>query len=404
MLVAGLLERIIKVGHLRLIEFNGTVHDFGQVGVHPSATIRIHDRSLLRKIAMNPNLAVGEAFMNGTLTIEDGDIVDFWDVIGRNFPNIPSASKGKGFIPWFHRSVLRPLQQNNPVSRARQNVAHHYDLSGELFDLFLDNDRQYSCAYFTSPNNTLEKAQNDKKRHIASKLLLEPGMKVLDIGSGWGGMGLYLAKETGVDVTGVTLSEEQYAVSNKRAADAGMSNQVRFLLKDYRAIDEKFDRIVSVGMFEHVGVRHYPEFFFKVRDLLTRDGVMLLHSIGWFGEPSNTNPWIRKYIFPGGYTPSLSEVFASVERCGLYTTDLEILKTHYAETLKNWHRRFAENRARISEIYDERFCRMWEFYLLGCEAAFRYSKQMVFQLQLSSDRYATPETREYMENWEHAHP
>ena len=403
MLLAGFLRRFVTQGHLRLIDADGAVHDFGEAGGEPSVTLRIRDRALPGKIARRPHLAVGEAYMNGGLTIEDGTIVDFWEVVGRNYGNLRRDGAGSGLVAWFHRNVMRPLQQHNPMPRARRNVAHHYDLSDDLFDLFLDDDRQYSCAYFTTPNNTLERAQTDKKRHIASKLLLEPGMKVLDIGSGWGGMGLYLAQIADVEVTGVTLSSEQHRVSNERAERAGLSQRVRFHLRDYRELGETYDRIVSVGMFEHVGARHYPEFFAKARDLLGRSGVMLLHSIGWFGEPSNTNPWIRKYIFPGGYTPSLSEVFASVERAGLLATDVEILKTHYAETLKHWHRRFSDNRARVRELYDERFCRMWEFYLLGSEASFRHSNHMVFQLQLARERHATPEVRDYMTAWERAH-
>ncbi len=403
MIISGLLRRLVTVGHLRIIDAGGRVHDFGRAGEEPSVTVRFHDPALVRRIAFNPSLAVGEAYMDGSLTVEDGTIVDFWEVIGRNYKHLGRDDAAARVAAWLRRTLLGPLQQYNPVGRARRNVAHHYDLSDDLFDLFLDSDRQYSCAYFTTPNSTLEQAQADKKRHIASKLLLAPGMKVLDIGSGWGGMGLYLAEIAGADVTGVTLSKEQHEVSNRRAREKGLQDRVRFLLKDYRELDDSFDRIVSVGMFEHVGLRHYPEFFNKVRDLLKDNGVMLLHSIGWTAEPSNTNPWIRKYIFPGGYTPSLSEVLAAVERTGLFATDIEILKTHYAETLRHWYRRFNDNRDRVRDLYDERFCRMWEFYLLGSESSFRHSNHMVFQLQLSRERHATPETRDYMTDWEHAH-
>ena len=403
MLVSGLLRRFVSVGHLRIIDARNRVHDFGTVGETPSVAVRFHEPELIRKIALNPRLAVGEAYMDGALTIENGTIVDFWEVIGRNYRNLSRHDPMSRVAAWLSRNLLGPMQQYNPVSRARRNVAHHYDLSDELFDLFLDADRQYSCAYFTTPNSTLEKAQNDKKRHIAAKLLLEPGMKVLDIGSGWGGMGLYLARNAEVDVTGVTLSKEQHEVSTRRVVEQGLEDRVRFLLKDYRQLDETFDRIVSVGMFEHVGSRHYPEFFKKINDMLRHNGVMLLHSIGWAGEPSNTNPWIRKYIFPGGYTPSLSQVLAPLERTGLMVTDVEILKTHYAETLQHWYRRFFQNRERIRERYDERFCRMWEFYLLGSESSFRHSEHMVFQLQLARERLATPEIRDYMVDWERAH-
>jgi cyclopropane-fatty-acyl-phospholipid synthase len=292
------------------------------------------------------------------------------------------------------------LQQHNPVKRARRNAAHHYDLSGRLYDLFLDKDRQYSCAYFLSANDTIETAQENKKRHIAAKLLLKPGQKVLDIGSGWGGLGLYLADIADVDVTGVTLSEEQYKLSVRRAADAGLSNRVRFHLRDYRNQPGTFDRIVSVGMFEHVGAKHYDEFFSKVRTLLEDDGIMLLHAIGRMEPPGHTNAWLRKYIFPGGYAPALSEVVAAVERAGLWITDIEILRLHYAETLAEWTRRFRANRDAIKKLYDERFCRMWEFYLTGCEISFRYFDQMVFQMQIAKRPDAAPLTRDYITDWE----
>lgn len=403
MLLARILQRFVTVGRLRLIDAHGKEHLFGAPGAEPSATIRLHDPALHWKLGLTPKLGVGEAYMDGKLTVEDGTIVDLFEVLGRNLKNLERDDALGRMSAWIRRNITRPLQQNNPVERAHRNVAHHYDLSDDLFDLFLDDDRQYSCAYFAAPNSSLEQAQADKKRHIASKLLLEPGMRVLDIGSGWGGMGLYLAREADVEVTGVTLSKEQHQVSNRRAQEAGLSDRVQFHLKDYRHLDEQFDRIVSVGMFEHVGSRHYLEFFRKIRELLSDSGVMLLHSIGRMSEPGNTNPWLRKYIFPGGYTPALSEVFTSLERSNLFASDMEILKTHYAETLKHWHRRFSVNREAVRELYDERFCRMWEFYLLGCESTFRYDDQMVFQLQLTKDRYATPETRDYMVDWERAH-
>ena len=402
MLVAGLLERFVEDGWLRLIDARGRRHDFGQAGAEPSVTVRLHDPALHWKLALMPRLAVGEAYMDGSLTVEDGTIEDFFEVIGRNLSHLARDDAVGRAAAWWRRHVARPLQQHNPVGRARRNAAHHYDLSDDLFDLFLDRDRQYSCAYFATPNSSLERAQADKKRHIASKLLLEPGMKVLDIGSGWGGLALSLAELADVEVLGVTLSKEQHRVAGERARQRGLAGRVRFQLRDYRALDERFDRIVSVGMFEHVGQRHYLEFFRKVRSLLTDAGVMLLHSIGRFSEPGNTNPWLRKYIFPGGYTPALSEVFAALERARLISTDVEILKTHYAETLKLWHRRFHDNREKVRALYDERFCRMWEFYLLGCEAAFRHDDQMVFQLQLARSRSATPETRDYMVDWERA--
>ncbi|MGH6792571.1 MAG: class I SAM-dependent methyltransferase, partial [Methyloceanibacter sp.] len=293
--------------------------------------------------------------------------------------------------------VLRYLHTFNPITRARRNVAHHYDLSGRLYDLFLDRDRQYSCAYFETPKDDLETAQDQKKRHLAAKLLFDrPGLKVLDIGSGWGGLGLYLARECGAEVDGVTLSEEQHKLSCERAQAAGLDDRVRFHLRDYRQLSGRFDRIVSVGMFEHVGAAHYRTFFQKARSLLADDGVMLLHTIGRASPPGTTNPWLRKYIFPGGYTPALSEVMRAVEKTGLIVTDVEVLRLHYAKTLRHWRRRFLRNWSKAAELYDERFCRMWEFYLAGCEVAFRYMDQVVFQLQISHRQDAVPLTRDYI--------
>jgi cyclopropane-fatty-acyl-phospholipid synthase len=403
MLFANFLKRFVETGHLHLTDADGTTFDFGTVGAEPSVSVRLHDPAVSRKLAINPKLYVGEAYMDGKLTIEEGDLRDFFALVGANMPRLYRDTRLSRIGAFLRRNFLRPLQQHNPVGKAQKNVAHHYDLSDDLFDLFLDEDRQYSCAYFATPNSTLEQAQADKKRHLASKMLLEPGQKVLDIGSGWGGMALYLAKTADVDVTGVTLSKEQYQVSNARAQAAGLSDRVRFHLKDYRELDQTFDRIVSVGMFEHVGATHYIEFFRKVRSLLTDDGVCVLHSIGRLSEPGTTNPWMRKYIFPGGYAPALSEVMTAVERSRLVSTDIEILRLHYADTLKHWWRRFTENRERIQELYDERFCRMWEFYLLACENAFRNDDQIVFQLQFSKKLTTVPLTRDYMTEWERTH-
>jgi cyclopropane-fatty-acyl-phospholipid synthase len=286
---------------------------------------------------------------------------------------------------------------------ARANVAHHYDLSDTLYELFLDADRQYSCAYFASPADTLERAQEQKKRHLAAKLLLQPGQRVLDIGSGWGGLGLYLADIADVDVTGLTLSAEQDGYAQRRASDSGLSDRVRFLLKDYRQEEGRYDRIVSVGMFEHVGVGHYGEYFQKVGDLLEEDGVALIHTIGRADGPGAANPWINKYIFPGGYVPALSEILPAIERAGLYVTDIEVLRLHYAETLKAWRQRFNTNRLRVAEIYDERFCRMWEFYLAGCDSGFRHGGLVNFQIQLSKRIDAVPLMRDYIVDWERSH-
>jgi cyclopropane-fatty-acyl-phospholipid synthase len=299
--------------------------------------------------------------------------------------------------------ALRQLHQYNPVSRAARNAAHHYDLSDKLYELFLDHDRQYSCAYFCDGGEDLDTAQLNKKRHIAAKLLTHPGQRVLDIGSGWGGLALYLAGECGVDVTGLTLSAEQHRTSVRRAAAAGLSDRVRFHLRDYRQEFGHYDRIVSVGMFEHVGISHYDAFFSRLKSLLVPDGVALLHSIGRMDGPGSTHPWIRKYIFPGGYFPALSEVLPVVERSKLWVTDVEILRLHYAETLKSWRQRFERNRDRIRRIYDERFCRMWEMYLVGSEVAFRRGGCMVFQMQLAKAVDSVPMTRDYMLDWEREH-
>jgi cyclopropane-fatty-acyl-phospholipid synthase len=298
------------------------------------------------------------------------------------------------------RYLIRRAVQFNPAGRARRNVAHHYDIDGAIYDLFLDSDRQYSCAYFT-PGADLEEAQLAKKRHLAAKLAIEPGQRVLDIGSGWGGLGLYLAKAADCEVTGVTLSTQQHEISNERAAREGLSRSVRFDFTDYRKVVGRFDRIVSVGMFEHVGVSHYRTYFKKVRDLLSENGVALIHTIGRSEPPTVTNPFIAKYIFPGGYIPALSEVAAAIERSGLMITDIEVLRLHYAQTLRAWRERFLANWNEAAAILDEKFCRMWEFYLAGSEAAFRYQGLVVFQLQLAKRVTTLPNTRDYMWHDEH---
>src|SRR5215510_2158317 len=366
MLASHFFRHLITVGALTVTDADGRTHRFaGSEG--PEVAIRLHDRALHHRLLTNPYLAFGEAYMEGTLTVEDGTIYDALELAGRNVATIDNYPLQR-LQEWGQR-FLRGLQTYNPIGRAQRNVAHHYDLSGRLYDLFLDRDRQYSCAYFATDNDSLEVAQDNKKLHLASKLLLKPGQKVLDIGSGWGGLALYLARLAGVDVTGVTLSTEQHKVAEGRARDAGLSDSVRFHLRDYRAETGRYDRIVSVGMFEHVGTPHYRTFFRKAKSLLAEDGVMLLHSIGRMEPPGSTNPWLRKYIFPGGYTPALSEVLAAVEDVGLWVTDIEILRLHYAETLRHWRQRFLSNRDQIKRVagYDDRFCRMWEFYLAGCE-------------------------------------
>jgi cyclopropane-fatty-acyl-phospholipid synthase len=361
-------------------------------GFPPHCTVRLHARHLDYTLALNPELSIAEAYMNGLLTIEEGTLYDGLGIAARNFRHFER-------MRWFSlvSSVMRRLKQYNPIDRARRNVAHHYDLSGQLYDLFLDSDRQYSCAYFTSPDDSLETAQENKKRHIAAKLLLDrPGLSILDIGSGWGGLGLYLAKEVGADVTGVTLSVEQHKVSEARAAAAGLADRARFHLRDYREVAGQYDRIVSVGMFEHVGVDHYDTFFKRCAELLDADGVMLLHSIGRSEGPGITNPWIAKYIFPGGYVPALSEVLPAIERAGLLVCDIEILRLHYAETLKAWRERFMARREEAVQLYDEHFARMWEFYLASSEMAFRKQNTMNFQIQITKRQGIVPITRDYI--------
>ena len=398
MLIAGLLRRLVREGTLTVVDAGGRREVITGDRPGPRATLRMTDRQIERQLLTNPKLYFGEGYMDGRIVIEEGSLEDVLDLLTRNIAAIENSAGGRLRL-WLGRA-LHFVLTHNPVGKAQKNVAHHYDLSGQLYDLFLDRDRQYSCAYFATDNDSLEVAQHNKKLHLASKLLLEPGQKLLDIGSGWGGLGLYLAKLENIDVTGVTLSTEQQKVSAQRAREEGLADRVRFHLRDYREQPGPFDRIVSVGMFEHVGPGHYREYFAKVKELLTEDGVMMLHSIGRMEPPGSTNPWLRKYIFPGGYTPALSEVLKAVEDVGLWVTDIEILRLHYAKTLHEWHRRFLQNRDRIRTLYDERFCRMWEYYLVGCEYAFRNLNQMVFQMQLTRRQDAVPLTRDYIADYE----
>lgn len=394
MMLATLLNRVMKTGSLAIVDPAGTRHRVGARNREPKLAMRVHDWGTARRLYLRPRLEVGEAFMDGRLTIDGGSLYDMLELLLRDlgagdhqpFPRLRAAL----------RSLLRRIEQYNPEALSRRRVSHHYDLSDQLFGLFLDEDWQYSCAYFLDPSLSLEEAQAAKKRHIARKLLLQPGQRVLDIGSGWGGLAISLARAAPVSVTGITLSQEQLEVSRRRAAEAGLDDRVDFKLMDYRSVNGRFDRIVSVGMFEHVGVPHYGAFFERMTELLEEDGVALLHSIGRFDGPGATNSWLRKYIFPGGYSPALSEVMPVAEKAALWITDIEVLRLHYAETLRHWRRRFLENRARAAELYDERFCRMWEFYLAGCELSFRYGGQMVFQMQLAKRIDAVPITRDYL--------
>jgi cyclopropane-fatty-acyl-phospholipid synthase len=388
-----LFTSIVHQGSLVLIKHDGSRLTFG--GGSPTVAIKLHDRSAFWELGLNPELKFGELYMDGRLTAERGDIADVLDLL---MTNLASARPGG----WFDllgriRRLLKRVAQYNHASRSKRNVAHHYDLSGRLYDLFLDSDRQYSCAYFQEPGETLEEAQIAKKRHIAAKLHLDqPGLTVLDIGSGWGGLALDLARDCGANVLGVTLSEEQLALARQRALKAGVADRCQFELEDYRNVTGPFDRIVSVGMFEHVGVGFYAAYFAKIRELLKDGGVALLHTIGRSDGPGTTNPWITKYIFPGGYVPALSEILPVIERSGLMVTDVEVLRLHYAETLKEWRRRFKAHWREATELYDERFCRMWEFYLAGAEMSFRREGQVVFQIQLAKRVDTLPLTRDYM--------
>ncbi len=388
-----ILDRLITTGDLNLIDADDRNYGFGDHS-GPPVVARIADKWTEIRLALNPMLAIGEAYMDGRLIIEQGTIYDLLEIILKNL----AAIRWPRWLKLIDdaRSLTRPLQNYNPVRRAKRNVAHHYDLDGSLYDLFLDADRLYSCAYFETDRTPLDEAQAAKKRHLAAKLNLRDGLKILDIGSGWGGLALYLAQTAHVEVTGITLSDEQLKISRERARAMGLSLAVKFELCDYRNLEGKFDRIVSVGMFEHVGTTHYRSFFDKIGKLLGDDGVAVLHSIGRFGGPASTNPFIAKYIFPGGYIPALSEVFPPIERERLVVTDLEILRLHYASTLRHWRQRFRASWHVAADKFGERFCRMWEMYLAAAETGFRYQNLMVFQLQLTKDQKVLPFTRDYM--------
>ncbi|WP_339829426.1 cyclopropane-fatty-acyl-phospholipid synthase family protein [uncultured Parvibaculum sp.] len=398
MLFSSLLKTIIKHGALTVVSADGRTREFGD-GKGRRVTVRLHDKSVATEMALNPYLKLGEAYVDGRLTIDPpATIYEFLDLLTAN---LGTRFAGPVFeIYGALRRAKRRFDQHNPIGKAQKNVAHHYDLDGGIYDLFLDADKQYSCAYFARPDMTLEEAQTAKKRHIAAKLRIEPGMRVLDIGCGWGGMALTLAEEAGAEVVGVTLSHEQHKVARRRAEERGLAGRVDFRLQDYRTLTENFDRVVSVGMFEHVGVGHHREYFNRVRELLTDDGVALIHTIGRLDGPGSTNPWIAKYIFPGGYIPALSEVAGAAERSGVWMTDVEVLRLHYAETLREWRRRFIEKRETAARIYDEKFCRMWEFYLAGSETSFRNEGMCVFQMQLARKIETLPLTRDYMQDEE----
>ena len=399
----AILARTIRQGRLSVRYPDGAEHAYGGQRPGPEAGMALRSARAVRRLVLNPALATGELYMEGELEplgeaaclydLLDLLVINLWD--GQPHP----LDRLGGQL----RHLSRRLRQLNPAGRSQRNVAHHYDLNGRLYSLFLDRDRQYSCAYFPRGDETLEEAQAAKKRHIAAKLRLDrPGLEVLDIGSGWGGMAITLARDWGARVTGITLSREQLQESRRRAAEAGLADRVRFELMDYRDWRRPVDRVVSVGMFEHVGLAHFRRFFRAVHDALRPDGVALVHAIGRAEGPGFTNPWLAKYIFPGGYSPALSEVVPAAEKARLWITDVEILRLHYAITLREWRRRFAANRDAIQALYDERFCRMFEFYLIGSELAFRRSDHMNWQIQLTREKEVLPLARDYMLDAERA--
>lgn len=396
-LLDRLLRRAITQGALEVQDSGGKVHRYGEPAVAP-VRLRLTDAQTARRIATNPALGAGEAFMDGRLIVESGDVMDLLNLVGRNLRWDRGNSLRVSL--WNQQRIAAKWDELNARARSKRNVAHHYDLSGKLYDLFLDEERQYSCAYFREgndgPHSDLDQAQRDKLDHIAKKLLLKPGMKVLDIGCGWGGMARHIHKVSGAEVLGVTLSEEQLKYAREKAAAMGMAGKVRYELMDYRDVKGPFDRIVSVGMFEHVGRPNYAAYFDKVADLLAPDGVALIHTIGRAGGKGATDPWTAKYIFPGGYTPALSEMMPHVERAYLWASDIEVWRLHYALTLEHWLKRCRARKAEIVALYDERFYRMWEFYLGGAINAFRFDDHVVYQLQLTRQRDAVPLTRDYL--------
>jgi len=390
------VARLVRTGALTVTDPDGTTRTYGDGSGRPvHVAIRTHGAA--RAIALDPMLAMPEAYMDGEFDVVEGDLIDFLQIAFTNLGNSMDGTTLPARMLEGARYALRRLQQFNTAGRSRQNVHRHYDLSGEMYRLFLDADMQYSCAYYARPDMTLEEAQEAKKQHIVAKLNVGRGNSVLDIGSGWGGLA---AREIGCRVTGLTISREQHDFARERIHKAGLADKVEIKLQDYRHETAHYDRIVSVGMFEHVGVNHYRTFFDKCATLLKPDGVMLLHTIGRSGPPAATNAFIRKYIFPGGYIPALSEVMPAIEKAGLVVTDVEILRLHYAETLKAWRERFMANRKRAVEIYDERFARMWEFYLAGSEASFRWQDMVNFQIQITKRNDTLPITREYIHEGE----
>jgi len=394
MYLANFLDKLFKYDGFILIDSNSNKFVIGKPLKEKPIELKLLDKSLNYKLLLYPDLYFGEAYTNGSLKIENGTLTEFLDITLKNI--------GRGEINIYNRilnklkGTFRYLTNFNKIIESKKNVNHHYDISEELYDLFLDSHRQYSCAYFKNENDTLEEAQVNKIDHIIKKLNIKPNQKVLDIGSGWGTLGIEIAKKTKATVTGITLSKNQLEYSNNKAKEMNLSNQVEFKLIDYRQLNEKFNRIVSVGMFEHVGRKYYKTYFNTISKLLKDKGVALIHTIGSTNPPRDPQPWITKYIFPGGYTPSLSEIAVPIENSGLIISDVEVLRMHYSHTLRHWKERFLSNKKLILEAFDEKFIRMWEFYLASCEMSFKWGHQVVFQLQLSKDNTSLPNTRDYI--------
>ena len=391
----SVLKKLNFDGTLEIIDSNEKIYKFGSS--NPQVRIRLKNKSIERKLFFNPNLHIGEAYMNEELIIEKGTIEEFLNLITNCYEDFISNNKFYKFYEYLS-SIFMPFQQINQLVNSKKNVAHHYDINEDLYKLFLDQDMQYSCAYFHNPNMSLDQAQKDKKQHIIKKLQITENMDVLDIGCGWGGMAIEIAKSTGAKVKGITLSENQFKTASERAQKEGLSDKVSFALQDYRNETEKYDRIVSVGMFEHVGVKYFKTYLSKANDILKENGVFLLHTIGQRGKPTATSPWIRKYIFPGGYIPSLSEVMNETQKLNINVTDVEVLRLHYAHTLSKWYQNVIENKDKIIKMFDQRFFRMWEFYLLASKYSFVNMGNVVFQIQIAKNINNLPLTRNYIYN------
>ena len=388
------LNNLIKDDGFEFVDANSNSYIIGKPKKENPLRLKIFDKKLHWKLLINPDLYFGEAYTDGSAVIENGTLTEFMDIVLKNIGR-NSTNKITNFTQTF-RKLYSFFTNYNLVKKSKKNVAHHYDISNKFYELFLDNKRQYSCAYFKNENESLETAQNNKIDHIIKKLNLKPNLKILDIGCGWGTLALDIAKKTQCEVLGITLSEKQLQFAKEKAKEMNLENQVEFRMADYRQLNEKFDRVVSVGMFEHVGKKFYKKYFSKVYDFLNENGVALIHTIGSVNPPRAPQPWITKYIFPGGYTPSLSEVAFPIEKSGLIITDIEVLRSHYAHTLRHWKKRFIGKKKQVLSMFDEKFFRMWEFYLVGCEMAFKWSDQVVFQFQLSKKLNATPITRDYI--------